>query len=84
MIRKTFTFRWWQIAIYELALFSLGAGAAGYWPNVFQPLAHWFLLAFVVFAPLVIYFYLAQIRDPDASNSSHDRGASGHTPPHDV
>ena len=31
----TYTFTWWQVGIFKLALLSIGAAAGAYWPDFF-------------------------------------------------
>lgn len=64
-IPKRFTFFWWQLALYELALFSLGAGISGLWPQVFKPMAPYLLFIFVLLTPFIVFWYLNQIRSKD-------------------
>lgn len=75
-IPQRFSFRWWQLALYELALFSLGAGVAGLFPDFFSAWWHIFLFIFIVIAPYILFVYLTQLTRRDPSDREE-------TDPHD-
>ncbi|MEX0672924.1 MAG: hypothetical protein WDZ82_01765 [Candidatus Paceibacterota bacterium] len=60
-IFRSFTFRWWQLALYETALISLGLGVGSIWSDTFEDLAPWLLLVFICIAPYILYLYLDQV-----------------------
>jgi len=60
-IPQYFSFRWWQLMLYEIALFSLGVSVTGIWQDIFIPYALTFLFIFVCITPYIIFIYLNQI-----------------------
>lgn len=50
-ISKTYTLTWWQIGIFKVALFSIGALIGSYWYSFFNP----------YFVPLIIVATLSNV-----------------------
>ena len=74
-LQKPFRFRWWQLALYELTLFSLGFGIAGLFPDFAAQSWPYFLLVFVILAPLIVSFYLHQINPPHVDDQDDRPGS---------
>lgn len=72
---RSFTFHWWQLALYETALISLGLGIGAIWSDTFEELAPWLLLVFICIAPYILYLYLDQVSQKtiiSRRNDPHD------------
>ncbi|MEX0930200.1 MAG: hypothetical protein WDZ79_00835 [Candidatus Paceibacterota bacterium] len=73
---RSYTFAWWQLALYELALVSLGLGVGTLWYEALQPAVPWLLLIFILVAPYILYLYLDQSSVP-GSETSEPKGKNG-------
>ena len=59
-IFKDFTFKWWQAAIFKIALLSLGIVIGSTWPEFFKGWAPFLLLLFLISGGYVTYLWLKQ------------------------
>lgn len=60
---KNYTFTWWQIGIFKLALLSIGVLIGTYWNEIFQPHLTALLVIAVVTTVYVISISLKQSRN---------------------
>ena len=58
LFKKTYTFAWWQVGIFKLALLSIGAAAGAYWPDFFAANLTALIVIAVVATPYTMYVAL--------------------------
>lgn len=59
-IFKPYTFTWWQIGIFKLALLSIGAAAGAYWNEFFSSMLGVLIIIALISGIYVIYVALRQ------------------------
>ena len=59
-IFKNYTYSWWQIGLFKLALLSLGVTIGAYWNEVFSGYIVVLLVIGVVFGVYLIFISLGQ------------------------
>jgi hypothetical protein len=58
---QSFTFAWWQLSLFKLAMVSLGLVVGSTWPEVFAGWRDLLLVLFVAPAFYVSYLWLKQL-----------------------
>jgi hypothetical protein len=53
---KSYTYRWWQIGLFKLALLAIGIAIGAYWQEIFLP-----YLAVVLAVGIVLGVYIALV-----------------------
>lgn len=53
---KSYTYRWWQIGLFKLALLAIGVAIGAYWQEIFLP-----YLAAVLAVGVVLGVYIALV-----------------------
>jgi hypothetical protein len=57
---KSYTFTWWQIGIFKLALLALGVAAGAYWHQFFGPNVIILILIAVVASAYILFAAMKQ------------------------
>ncbi len=57
---KSFTFKWWQVALFKMAMISFGLALGATWSEFFGRWLVWFWLIFLVAGAYVTYAWYKQ------------------------
>ena len=62
MFFKSYTFTWWQIGIFKLALLSIGIAIGAYWHEFFKTYLVPLIIIAVVASAYIIFTSLKQLK----------------------